>query len=56
MEETTPTKAVANVDTAEAAEAEEEAKEEAEEEDATEDVTVKAVAQEEEDYTTLKLI
>ena len=52
MEETTPTKAAADVVTAEAAEVEEEAKEE----DATEDVPVEAVAEEDEDHTTLKLI
>ena len=52
MEETNPTEAAADVVTAKTAEAEEEA----EEEDATEDVLVKAVAEEEEDHTTLKLI
>ena len=52
MEETNPTKAAVDMVTAEAAEAEEEA----EEEDAMEDVLVEAVAEEEEDHTTLKLI
>ena len=52
MEEATPTEAAADVFTAEAAEYQEEAKEE----DATEDVPVEAVAEEEEDHTTLKLI
>ena len=51
MEETNPTEAAADMVMVEAAEA----KEEAEEEDATEDVQVKAVAEEEEDHTTLKL-
>ena len=52
MDETNPTKAAADVVTAEDAEAKEEAKEK----DATEDVLVEAVAEEEEDHTTLKLI
>ena len=52
MEETNPTEAAADVITSEATEA----KEEAEEEDATEDVQVEAVAEEEEDHTTLKFI
>ena len=53
MEETNPTEAAADVVTAEAAEAEEEAEEEDATEDATEDVLVEAVAEEEEDHTTL---
>ena len=52
MEEMNPTEPVADVVTAEAAEAKEEAKEE----DATEDVLDEATAEEEDDHTTLKLI
>ena len=52
MEETNPTKAAADVVTAEAVEAKEEAKEE----DATEDVLVESVAEEKENHKTLKLI
>ena len=51
MEETNPIEPAADMVTDEA----EEAKEKAEEEDATEDILVKAVAEEEEDHTTLKL-
>ena len=52
MEEMNPTEAAAYVATAKAVEAEEEA----EVEEATEDVPVEAVAEAEEDHTTLKLI
>ena len=52
MEETDPTEASADVVTAKATEAKEEAKEE----DAIEVVLVEAVAEKEDDHTTLKLI